>query len=69
MHNANPRQIKVFIDKGIVPLEMDIFDVINLYLDNGVGEILFQSIQRDGTSFGMDIDLVRILEKKNITAK
>jgi cyclase len=59
-------KVKVFIDKGTIPMNMDIFDVINLYLDNGVGEIIFQSIQRDGTSFGMDIELVRILKKKNI---
>ena len=59
-------KVKVFIEKGIVPIDIDFLDAINLYLDNGVGEIIFQSIQRDGTSFGMDIDLVRRLEKKNI---
>jgi cyclase len=59
-------RVKVFIEHGTVPVDMDIFEIINLYLENGVGEIIFQSIQRDGTSFGMDIELVKILERKNI---
>ena len=59
-------KVIVFTQQGKAPVDIDIFDIINLYLENGVGEIMFQSIQKDGTSFGMDIDLVKILEKKNI---
>jgi cyclase len=66
-YKISENKITVFSDSGTIPLDIDFFEIIKIYLRNGVGEIVLQSIQRDGTSFGMDIDIIKIIQKANIS--
>ncbi len=48
-------------------IKLDIFDYINKIQDNGAGEILLNSVNRDGTGKGYDIDFYnKIYETINI---
>lgn len=48
----------VYIHNGTLKIDIPIKDIINLLQDFGVGEIVINSIDRDGTSMGYDFDLV-----------
>jgi len=52
------RKCEVFISNGKVPTGRDAIDVAREAEDRGAGEILLQSINRDGTGEGYDLDLI-----------
>ena len=54
-------KLEVFIDGGRTPTGMKPEDWARQAEDLGAGEILLQSIDRDGTGRGYDIDLIRIV--------
>ena len=48
----------VFINDGTIPIDYKLNDYIN-YLENiGVGEIILNSIDKDGTGFGYDLEVI-----------
>ena len=52
-------QYKVFKNHGKEMAKFDPIELSKLYEDNGAGEILINSIDRDGTSLGYDIELIK----------
>ncbi|HBT93265.1 MAG TPA: imidazole glycerol phosphate synthase cyclase subunit [Chitinophagaceae bacterium] len=53
---------EIFINNGTKKLDYDIQKYL-IYLEElGVGEIYLNSIDRDGTGFGYDFDLIKIVE-------
>ena len=55
------KSYKVFVDGGKTIVEEDIKNYIKKIEDLGAGEILLNSIHRDGMSNGYDLDLVDII--------
>ena len=43
---------------------MQMLDYMNFVIHLGVGEIFLNSIDRDGTGFGFDLDLLKAIDKK-----
>ncbi len=56
------KNYKVFVDGGKTIVKEDIKNYIKKIEDLGAGEILLNSIHRDGMSNGYDLDLVDIIE-------
>lgn len=56
-------QYKVFIDRGKINTGADVDEWIKILQDLGVGEILLNSIDMDGTGSGYDLKLVSKIEK------
>ena len=54
----------VYIDKGKKRINSDIIDHVLRIQDNGAGEIILQSISRDGTYKGYDLDLIETVTNK-----
>lgn len=52
---------EVFIDGGHTPTGMKPEDWAHQVEEKGAGEILLQSIDRDGTGCGYDLDLIRVI--------
>jgi cyclase len=55
---------KVFKDFGKKSTTLNLVNWIEKIQDLGAGEILIQSIDRDGTSQGYDLDLLKMISKK-----
>ena len=53
----------VFVDSGNIKLEMDFNDLLKQSIDHGVGEIFINSIDRDGTKNGFDLELIDFVNK------
>ena len=61
------KQWKVHLVGGKIPTEIDLFDWAKEVADRGAGEILFTSMDHDGTKAGFAIEaLARISEEVNI---
>ena len=61
------KQWKVHLVGGIIPTEIDLFDWAKEVADRGAGEILFTSMDHDGTKAGFANEaLARISEEVNI---
>jgi len=61
------KQWKVHLVGGKIPTEIDLFDWAKEVADRGAGEILFTSMDHDGTKAGFANDaLARISEEVNI---
>ncbi len=61
------KQWKVHLVGGKIPTEIDLFDWANEVADRGAGEILFTSMDHDGTKAGFANEaLARISEEVNI---
>jgi len=50
---------KVFIQNGSIDSGLDILKIVKLASELGVGEFYLTSMDRDGSGFGYDIDLVK----------
>ena len=48
----------IFINNGTIKIKNDIKDVIKSLQDSGIGEIVINSIDRDGTQEGYDLQLI-----------
>jgi len=57
---------KIYTKNGSIQTEFDIYDLPKIISSSGVGEVLLNSIDADGTGFGYDIDLVSQLSNINI---
>ena len=57
---------KVFKDFGKKSTTLNLVNWIEKIQDLGAGEILIQSIDRDGTSQGYDLDLLKMISKSPI---
>jgi len=51
-------EYSIFINNGKTKIEKNIVDLIKKLEDSGMGEIVINSIDRDGTMKGYDIDLI-----------
>jgi imidazole glycerol-phosphate synthase subunit HisF len=49
---------RVMINKGSQDAEVDLSDWVEVIQQNGAGEILFQSMEQDGTGMGLDLSVV-----------
>ena len=49
---------------GSEKINMQMLDYMNFVIHLGVGEIFLNSIDRDGTGFGFDLDLLKAIDKK-----
>ena len=54
----------VYINSGKKRLGTNILDYVLKLQDNGAGEIILQSIDRDGTYKGYDLDLIELISSK-----
>ncbi len=58
-HAGLPSGYEVFIDGARVPTGLDAIDWVRRGEDLGAGEIVVNSIDRDGTASGYDLDITR----------
>lgn len=54
-----PGKKKVFVQNGSLSTGMNAVDAARKARESGAGEIMLQSIERDGTMLGYDLDLIR----------
>lgn len=54
----------VFLSRGNAKVERGLLDVCQTAERNGVGEIILNSIDRDGTMIGYDIDLATLVRRR-----
>ncbi len=52
------KEYKVFTHRGKKPVKKNFYDLINEFQISGVGEIIINSIDKDGTRKGYDLDLI-----------
>lgn len=52
-----------FINNGTEKLNIDIYTYINMIMELKIGELYITSIDKDGTGFGYDTDLIQKIEK------
>lgn len=55
---------EVFIDRGQRATGVSVFDWLRIAEDNGAGEILLNSIDKDGTGEGYDLELLKSAKKQ-----
>ena len=55
---------KVFIDKGLTDIDIEVESYIEKIIDLGIGEIFFNSISHDGNMNGCDLPLLEYLSKR-----
>ncbi len=48
----------VMADNGLQEVQIDLSDWVDYLQQNGAGEILFQSMDQDGTSMGLDLSVI-----------
>ena len=60
---ANKEEWKIFKSFGKEATNLKLLDWIKKIQDCGAGEILLQSIDRDGTSKGYDLELIKFISK------
>lgn len=58
------RSDSIYIKNGNKRVGSDILDYVLKLQDNGAGEIILQSIDRDGTYKGYDLDLIELISSK-----
>jgi imidazole glycerol-phosphate synthase subunit HisF len=58
------KKYKVFIDNGLTNTNMDLVDWVNIVQSEGAGEILINSIDRDGSKIGYDFKILDKLKNK-----
>jgi len=56
--------IEVFIHNGTTKINMSIYEYIKYIQSLNAGEVYFNSIDRDGTGFGYDLEVIKMLENK-----
>jgi cyclase len=54
---------KIYVKRGRVAIKRDIIDYCNYMVELGIGEILINSIDRDGTMNGYDLELIRLVSE------
>ena len=54
---------KIYINSGEIKTNLDPISYVKFLNDKGVGEILFNSIDKEGSRLGYDIDILKKLEK------
>lgn len=57
-YKSNGDSLLVFINDGSTDIKMDIYSYIEYIQNLGVGEIYLNSIDKDGTGFGYDLDII-----------
>ena len=58
---------KIYIENGKKEIDADIYALINRYENDGMGELVINSIDHDGLMNGYDFDLIdKIFEMENI---
>lgn len=57
-------EYSIFINNGKIKIDKNIFDLIKKLEDLGMGEIVINSIDRDGTMKGYDLDLIDLFFSK-----
>lgn len=62
-YRVRDRRAMVFADHGRRPLGVNVVDWAKRAADIGVGEILLNSIDRDGTALGYDLDTVDLVSR------
>ena len=55
---------KVFINNGLTNTNMDLVDWVNIVQNEGAGEILVNSIDRDGSKIGHNLKILNQLKNK-----
>ena len=58
-------EYRIFSDGGTKIVNYNLEEWINIVVKNGAGEILINSIDRDGAKKGYDIKLLKIVQKKS----
>ncbi len=58
-------EYKVFYDHGTKPSSFDLKEWLKIIYNNGAGEILINSIDRDGSKKGYDINLLKLVTKSS----
>jgi cyclase len=57
----------VYDHKNRKPFDIDLYDLIGRYENLGVGELFINSVEKDGSKMGMDVDLIgKIVNSINI---
>jgi cyclase len=62
--NLEKKEYEIYIEKGKIRSKYSLVEWLNIAQKIGVGEIFLNSIDRDGTGSGYDIDLINFVEKK-----
>ncbi len=63
--SINYKKIKnnyIFVDNNQIPIKEKCNEYIRMIQENGVGEIIFNSIDRDGTMMGYDLGIINLLK-------
>lgn len=55
---------KVYINNGSDVVDMSFFEYVDYVQKLGVGEIILNSIDKDGTGFGYDLDMIKMISQK-----
>jgi cyclase len=61
------KQIKILYDKGLLTSQLNLTQAINRMQNIGIGEIILQSIDKDGTGEGLDIGVLRYIKNIKLT--
>ncbi|MGX7589323.1 imidazole glycerol phosphate synthase subunit HisF [Candidatus Vidania fulgoroideorum] len=56
----------VYIDGGKKNTKIELLDWVKIQIENGIGELLVTSIDKDGTNSGYDIKMIKSLKKINV---
>lgn len=65
-YRIDRNEVKPFNNNGMVEVPMSLDRYVNYLQKSGVGEIYLNSIDRDGTGFGMDLDVHKAMDKRTI---
>lgn len=58
------KKIIIYIKNGMNPINMEISSVIKKINEMPIGEIILNSMDRDGTGFGFDYEILKYISKK-----
>jgi len=58
------KKFKAYTINGMIECRSPLDSILEMFMDSGVGEILINSIDRDGTRLGYDIELSKIIASK-----
>ena len=61
IRRAKDGQYKAYVESGTKELHVSLLNWINHLLEKPVGELLLNSIDRDGTGMGLDFDILSLL--------
>lgn len=65
LHTNFFNQTNAYVNSGTIKLKENYLDIIDIIQDLGAGEILVNSINRDGTWKGFDIEKINIISNKS----